>query len=72
MISPDPDRVDQIQSPANPMTTPTLQELYRLGCLIEQHAIAAKREGASASVDFLDPIVCRLETAAGLIRGLGS
>ena len=71
MISPDPDR-DQIQSPANPMTTPTLQELYRLGQLIEQHAIAAKREGVSASVNFLDPIVCRLETAAGLIRGLGS
>jgi hypothetical protein len=54
------------------MTDPNLHELYRLGQLIAAHALAAKKDGAIVPIDLIDPIVCNLETAATLLRGLGS
>ncbi len=54
------------------MTNPTLHECYRLGQLIEAHALAAKKDGAVAPTDLIDLIVCNLETAATVLRGLGS
>lgn len=69
MICPGP---DQDSTPAKTMTNLTLHELYRLGQLIEAQALAAKKDGAVAPTGLIDPIVCKLETAATLLRGLGS
>lgn len=69
MICPGP---DQDSTPAKSMTNPTLHELHRLGQLIAAHALAAKKDGAVAPNGLIDPIVCNLETAATVLRGLGS
>lgn len=69
MIRPSPDRG---LTPAKPMSNSNLHNLYRLGQLIAAHALAAKENGEVAPTDLIDPIVCNLETAATVLRGLNS